>query len=304
VKAVVTGGLGFLGRELVQRLGGDVHVVDAAQGDDIRDEERLRELIEPGGVVFHLAAARGAASEGDFDAALAVNLDGSRSVLEACRARGGVRLVFASTLAVFGGSAMPAEVDEQTRPNPQTTYGMTKAAVELLIADYRRKGFVDGRIARLPTIIVRPDAPAQSASGFASALFRESLSGRDYDMPVTPSLRLYVIGVQTAVECLIRLGELPQSAFGDDCVVNLPGLPVAAGDLVEAAVRAGATGRIGVRPDPETEAMVGSWPRSARTDRAEALGLPRDESLDAIVAAYLHSLPETVPGAETSGAES
>lgn len=290
MKAVVTGGLGFLGRELVRRIEDDVTVVDAAQGDDIRDEDRLRALIEPGGVVFHLAAVRGAESESDLAAALSVNLDGSRSVLEACRARGGVRLVFASTLAVFGGSAMPPEVDEQTRPNPQTTYGMTKAAVELLVAEYRRKGFVDGRIARLPTIIVRPDAPAQSASGFASALFRESLSGRDYELPVGPSLRLYVIGVHTAVECLIRLAGLPPSAFEDDCVVNLPGLAVSAGDLVEAAVRAGARGRIGVRPDPETEAMVGSWPRSARTDRADALGLPRDENLDAIVAAYLSAV--------------
>ncbi|MDX6485331.1 MAG: D-erythronate 2-dehydrogenase [Gaiellaceae bacterium] len=298
MQAVVTGGLGFLGRELVRRLEGDVAVVDAAQGDDIRDEKLLFELIEPGGVVFHLAAARGAESERDLDTALSVNLDGSRSVLEACRARGGVRLVFASTLAVFGGPAMPEEVDERTRPNPQTTYGMTKAAVELLVADYRRKGLVDGRIARLPTIIVRPDAPAQSASGFASALFRESLAGRDYELPVGPSLRLYVIGVHTAVECLLRLAALPSSAFDDDCVVNLPGLAVAAGDLVEAARRAGATGHIGVRPDPQTEAMVGSWPRSARTERAEALGLPRDESLDAIVGAYLRSVSETGIGAE------
>ena len=287
MRAVVTGGLGFLGGELVRRLAGEVVVVDSAQGDDVRDEVALRELIRPGDTVFHLAAVRGAESEGDFDLALAVNLDGSRAVLEACRARGGTRLVFASTLAVFGGSAMPVEVDEHTRPNPQTTYGTTKAAVELLVADYRRRGFVDGRIARLPTIVVRPDAPPLSSSGFASALFRESLAGRDYDLPVGPDLHLFLIGVRTAVECLIRLAEVPGPAFGDDCAVDLPGLAVTAGEMVEAARRAGATGRIGFRPDPEIEAMVGSWPRSARGERAAALGLPRDESVDAIVREYL-----------------
>src|SRR5207244_7901020 len=107
-----------------------------------------------------------------------VNLDGSRAVLEACRARGGpVRLVFVSTLAVFGGGH--ELVDEATKPDPETTYGATKAAVELLVADYSRKGFVDGRTARLPTVIVRPDAPARATSAFVSSIFRETLAGRD-----------------------------------------------------------------------------------------------------------------------------
>jgi D-erythronate 2-dehydrogenase len=290
MRAIVTGGLGFVGAALTERLRSDdaeVIVYDVAQGDDIRDQERLKALVRPGDSVFHLAGLRGAAAEQDFDLALAVNLDGSRALLEACRARGGVRFVLASTLAVFG--AEPPEVDEQTRPSPLTTYGATKAAVELLVADYRRKGYVDGRVARLPTVIVRPDAPAMAASGFASALFRETLAGRDYDLPVNLEMHLFVIGVSTAAACLAALAALPPAAFGDDPVVNLPGLAVTAGDLVDAARRAGATGVIRSRPDGEIEAMVGSWPRSARAERARALGLPGDDNLDAVVVEYLES---------------
>jgi nucleoside-diphosphate-sugar epimerase len=287
MRAIVTGGLGFVGAALAGRLradGAEVVVYDVAQGDDIRDGERLKALVRPGDAVFHLAGLRGAAAEQDFDLALAVNLDGSRALLEACRAVGGVRFVFASTLAVFG--ADPPEVDEQTRPNPLTTYGATKAAVELLVADYRRKGYVDGRVGRLPTVIVRPDAPALAASGFASALFRETLAGRDYDLPVNPELHLFVIGVRTAAACLAALAVLSSAAFGDDPVVNLPGLAVTASDLVEAARRAGATAKIESRPDAAIEAMVGSWPRVAKSDRANALGLPRDSGLDAVVDEY------------------
>jgi nucleoside-diphosphate-sugar epimerase len=291
MRAVVTGGLGFVGRELAGRLGelgADVVVFDAAQGDDICDEEGVRAAIRPGDTVYHLAALRGSQSEQDFDLALKVNLEGSRTLLEACREAGGTRLVFASTLAVFGGQAMPSEVDEQVRPQPQTTYGTTKAVVEHLVADYRRKGFVDGRIGRLPTVIVRPDAPAHTASGFASELFRETLAGHEYDVPASLDLHLFVIGVRTAVAGLIRLGELPAESFGDDCVVHLPGVAVTVGGLVEAARRAGAGARIGVRPDPAIDAMVGSWPWSGRSGRAAALGLPQDESVDAIVAEYLN----------------
>jgi nucleoside-diphosphate-sugar epimerase len=276
VRAVVTGGLGFVGGALARHLrerGDEVVVYDAAQGDEICDTERLRSLVHPGDVVFHLAAVRGSQGEQDFDLALRVNLDGSRAVLEACRAAGDCRFVFASTLAVF---------DREGRLRPQTTYGMTKAAVELLLADYRRKGFVDARAGRLATVVVRPDAPAQSASGFASAIFRESLAGRDFEVPVLLETRMPVIGVRTAVECFVRLAELPADALGDP-VVTFPSLSVTVAELAEAAARAGGTGRLDARPDPVIQAVVGSWPAEA----PGADGFPRDESLDAITADYL-----------------
>jgi D-erythronate 2-dehydrogenase len=281
VRAIVTGGHGFVGRALVRRLrdgGAEVVVYDAMQGDDICDPAQLRAVIRPADVVFHLAAIRGGQGESDFDLALRVNLDGSRAVLEACRAAGECRFVFASSLAVFARDG---------RLQPGTTYGATKAAVELLLRDYRRKGFVDARAGRPATIIIRPDAPAQSASGFASAIFRDPLAGRDFDSPLPLEARLPVIGVRTTVECFLRLAELPAGALADDPVVNLPSLSVSVGELAEAARVAGATGRIGVSPDPEVEALVGSWPAQVAAERPLALGFPADESLDQIVREYL-----------------
>lgn len=304
VRAIVTGGLGFVGRALARRLvggGAEVVLLDAAAGaapagtrlvvGDICDPELLRNVVCPGDVVFHLAAIRAGQGEHEFELALRVNLDGSRALLEACRAAGGVRFVFASTLAVFGGRAGSETVDDGTRPTPRTTYGATKAAVELLVGDYTRKGFVDGRVGRLATVIIRPDAPAQATSAFASATVRELLAGRDYVLPVALETHVAVIGLRTAAECFVRLAELPSASLGDDRVLNLPNLSLTARDLVEGARRAGGTGRAEVRPDPHVEAVVRSWPRAARAERALALGLPGDESLDAIVSAYVEAEP-------------
>src|SRR5881397_197588 len=203
MRIVVTGGLGFVGLTLARRLLARDHadivlfdtpgpaeppaeIRDRAEivRGDIRDGELVRTLLEGAAGVFHLASVVSAQGEQDFDLAVTVNLDGGRNVLEACRALGTrPRVVFASTLATFGGSAMPETVGDTTKLTPQTTYGTTKAICELLVNDYTRKGFVDGRTARLPTVIVRPGAPNPAASAFASAVFREPLAGRDYVLP-------------------------------------------------------------------------------------------------------------------------
>jgi nucleoside-diphosphate-sugar epimerase len=230
-----------------------------------------------------------AESERDFDRALHVNLDGTRTVLEACRRHGRTRLVFSSTLAVFGGAALPETVTDATRPVPQTTYGATKAASELLVNDYSRKGFVDGRAARLPTVIIRPGVPNQAASSFASAVFREPLAGRDYALPVGLDVRMPVIGERTVVEGLIALMELDAPALGDDRALTLPSISVTVAEMVEAIGRAdpAAPARVSVEPDPEIERIVRTWPLYAQAERAVALGLPQDDGLDAIVAHYI-----------------
>lgn len=314
---VVTGGLGFLGRALGRRLTESGRLageaVDAlvladtseavaevgslppgaeARKLDVGDAGQVRALLDrPDCVVYHLASVVSAGGELDFDGALRVNLDGTRNVLEACRALGSrPRLVFASTLATFGGSRLPPAVTDDLRQVPQTTYGTTKAIGELLVNDYTRKGFVDGRSGRLPTVIVRPGAPNAAASGFASAVFREPLQGVDYALPVSLGVRTPVIGERTAVECLVLLAELDGEALGDDRALNLPSLSVSVAEMVESLERVGRgrrLGRVTVEPDPRVEAIVRTWPLEARADRALALGLPRDESLDAIVAAYV-----------------
>jgi nucleoside-diphosphate-sugar epimerase len=322
---VITGGLGFVGTMLARRLlarGGaerlvlfDAHGAAAPPADvadrvavvrgDIRDRELVRRVLQGADLsVFHLASVVSAQGEQDFDLALTVNLDGCRHVLEACRSRpprraepsagsrsgSRPRVVFASTLAAFGGSAMPETVTDTTKLTPQTTYGTTKAMCELLVNDYTRKGFVDGRTARLPTVIVRAGAPNPAASAFASAVFREPLAGRDYVLPVGPDTRVPVIGARTVADCLARLGDLDGEALGDDRAVMLPSISVTVGEMVESLRRVAGDrplGAVEVRPDPEIERIVRTWPPYASSERADALGLPRDRALDDIVREYI-----------------
>jgi nucleoside-diphosphate-sugar epimerase len=315
MKVVITGGLGFLGRTLGTRLAArgrlcgreldglvlaDALVPGAAAVPagakavelDVGDGERVSALLGDGAdAVFHLASIVSGEGEANFDGALRVNLDGTRHVLEACRALGTKpRLVYASSIAVFGGSEAPETVSDETRPTPRTTYGTTKALGELLVNDYTRKGFLDGRTARLPTVIVRPGRPNAAASSFASAVVREPLAGTDYVLPVPLETRIPVIGARTAVECLLQLAELDGDELGDDRALNLPSLAVTVAELL-ASLRRVAGGRplgaVSVEPDPAIEAIVRTWPLRATFERALALGLARDASVDEIVRAYL-----------------
>jgi nucleoside-diphosphate-sugar epimerase len=308
VKVLITGGLGFIGITLARALAEPSNRLTlfdlAGEGEaappgaevvlgDICSTDLVRQLVEEADLVFHLASVVSAGGERDFDLAVRVNLEGGRNVFEACRAAGTTpRLVFASTLAVFGGSAMPETVTDSTRPTPQTTYGATKAVCELLVSDYSRKGYFDGRTARLPTVVIRPGVPNEAASGFASAVFREPLAGRDYELPVSLETRMPVIGVRTAVDCLIRLSELPGEALGDDRTLNLPSVSVTVGEMVDALGRVAgarnlALGAIGVREDAAIGRIVRTWPRYSAAERAVEFGLPFDESLDPIVADFL-----------------
>jgi nucleoside-diphosphate-sugar epimerase len=294
MKTVITGGAGFLGRRLGAVLGAHGHevvAVDAVGGDgvvagDVTDPAFLRTVITPGiDAVVHLAAMVSAACEADFDGAVAVNLDGTRAVLDAARRLPAPpRFLFTSSVAVFG----PGPVDDTTRPVPRSTYGMTKAAGELLVNDYTRKGFVDGRVARLPTVIIRPGRPNAAASGFASGLFREPLAGEDTVVPVPLETPMVLIGTGCAVAGMAALLAHDGDSLGIDRVVNLPALEVTVADMLAALEATGrATGRVTVAPDPAIEAVIATWPGRWRADRAATLGLPRDSSLEDVIEQYL-----------------
>ena len=308
---MITGGLGMLGTELARRLRAtrpqdellllDMPAALAPPSDladvlvlrgDIRDEALLTEALDsPEVAIVHLASVVSGGAERDFDAGVAVNLDGGRALVSACRAHGGApRLVFTSSLAVFGGELALGPIDDGSRTTPMTTYGTTKAMLELLFADATRKGFLDARSARPPTVIVRPGAPNAAASGFASAVVREPLAGRPTTLPVGLDVRTVVIGVDTAVECLAQLLEIDGDALGSGRALNLPGLVVSAGELLaalHAVVDENTLAPVTVAPDPAVEDMVRGWPVDWSSSCADALGLPRDESAASIVQAYL-----------------
>lgn len=307
MKIVITGGCGFLGRLIAERAvarGDTVTLFDIAspadglgtldgkvrvQIGDITDKPTITALVAGADAVVHLASMVSAGSEADFDAAMRVNLDGGRLVLDAARANGpSTKVLFTSSLAIFGGAAMPARVDQMTRPLPQNTYGMTKAVMEMLINDMSRKGFIDGRVARLPTIIVRPGKPNPAASSFASGVIREPLMGDETRLPVPRDMTLMVGGYRVCIDGLMALLDAPAAAFGDDRVVNLPNLTVTVAEMIAATTAVAARhnltpGPVIDAPDASILAIVGAWPTAMDCSRARALGCPENETLEAVI---------------------
>ena len=307
MKVVITGGAGFLGRRLAATLldttapdelilfdqvavPADDSRVSAVIGD-VTDAAALRRVIDAGtDCVFHLAAMVSGGAEADFAGGMRANLDGTRAVLEACRALPHApRVVFASSIAAYGG-ALPATVDDETPLTPQTSYGVAKAVGELLINDYSRKGFIDGRSLRLPAIVVRPGRANTAASSWCSGIVREPLSGLDMACPVAPETRFVAMSPRRVMEAFVRALEAPAEAFGDHRSVLLPGLSVTATELVEAVARHGAdrkTGAVEWRPDPLIQRIMDSWPRAISAGRAARLGFEPSRSVDEIVESFV-----------------
>jgi nucleoside-diphosphate-sugar epimerase len=322
MKVVITGGAGFLGLQLARRLTARGAVTGPSGKPENIDELLLFDMVTPSArpsgldararfvageiadkatvqrlfdrpdlSVFHLASVVSGGGELDFDLAMRVNLDGNLNVLEAARALGSKpRLVFASSIAVFGGKSMPKHVGDQTKQVPQTTYGMTKAIGELLVNDYTRKGFIDGRSARLPTVIIRPGKPNKAASSFASGVFREPLNGVECVLPVGTEVVMPLAGYRTIVEGFVTLHEVDGGRLGEDRAVSLPSLDVTVADMIAALKRVAGNrtlGDIRVEKDPAIERIVAGWPIGTTYERALSLGLPKDPDLDSIVRAYI-----------------
>jgi nucleoside-diphosphate-sugar epimerase len=219
-----------------------------------------------------------------------VNLDATRALLEASRRlRRPPRLVATSSVAVYGG-VLPPVVTDDTALRPQSSYGMEKAVGELLVADYARRGWVDGRVLRLPTVSVRPGKPNKAASSFASGIIREPLSGLEAVCPVPPETRLWLLSPRKAVEDLVHGHEIDAAALGGVRTVNLPGLSVTVAEMVAALERVGgreAVARIRWERDPLVERIVASWPGVWDTTRALRLGFGGDADFESVVRAFV-----------------
>lgn len=326
MKVLVTGGAGFLGQRLARQLlavgqltdsAGElqsirqlvlVDVVPASDFGDVRvkvvtgdiaDGALMREVIDVDTMsIFHLAAIVSGQAEADFDLGMRINLDASRLLLDICRELGHQpKVVFTSSVAVYGGQ-LPDLVQDSTALNPQSSYGAQKAIGELLLNDYSRKGFVDGRVLRLPTISVRPGKPNKAASSFASGIIREPLNGEDSACPVGPELRLWLLSPRGAIEALIAGHELPAASFGLSRTVNLPGLAVSVGDMLAALSEVAGpqvAARVSFALDPAIERIVHSWPGSWDVSRAQALGLRADSNFTDVIRAYIDDMAALQP---------
>jgi nucleoside-diphosphate-sugar epimerase len=314
VRIVITGGCGFLGRRLALLLldqGSAIGSVDELVlfdnapsalplpddkrvrlvTGDIADRDTVKRLIAPGtDAVFHLAAIVSGQAEADIDLGYRVNLDGTRAVLDACRALGSCpRLIFTSSLAVYGG-ALPPSVGDDTALTPQSSYGAQKAIGELLVNDYSRKGFVDGRALRLPTVVVRPGLPNRAASTFASSIIREPLSGKDAVCPVAPETVMALASPRRVVAALAHALDLPGEALGANRSLQVPGFSVSVGEMAATLRQVGgeaAYRRIAWQPDPAVQCIISSWPMALDTPRADALGFERDGGIDEAVRFFI-----------------
>ncbi len=314
---LIIGAAGMVGRKLVDRLVADgslagqaiskltlVDVVEpsAPQGAGFAVATETADLGEPGtaarlaaarpDVVFHLAGVVSGEAEENFEKGYRVNVDGSRNLFEAIRLEGDdyrPRVVFTSSIAVFG-APFPEAIHDEFLSAPLTSYGAQKAIAELLLADYSRKGFLDGIGIRLPTICIRPGKPNLAASGFFSNILREPLSGKEAVLPVEESVRHWFASPRAAVGFLLHAAAIDLEKVGPRRNLSMPGLSATVGEELAALRRVAGdeiAGLVRHEPDPKIQAIVAGWPRNFDTSRARALGFQAESEFDEIIRAHV-----------------
>jgi nucleoside-diphosphate-sugar epimerase len=321
MKLLITGGGGFVGARLARTLLArgrlDGRTIErlvltdqvAPPSDllaDARVESRVGPLLalapsfgdEACDGVFHLASAVSGECEADFDLGLRSNLDSTRALLDALRAATGrgakpPKLVFSSSVAVFGPDPavpLPPLVTDTTLPAPQTSYGTQKLICEHLVADYTRKGYLDGRAARLMTVTVRPGRPNGAASSFFSGIIREPLAGIEAICPVSAEVSHPLTSPARTIEGLIAVYEASRDAFGGRLALNLPALNARVADMLdalEAVAGPKVRARVRFERDPVIAGIVANWPSGATAERAARLGLRADASFADIIRQYI-----------------
>jgi nucleoside-diphosphate-sugar epimerase len=305
---LILGAAGMVGRKLTERLLRDGHLGERAitrmtlqdvvaptkpldvsipisiVTSDFADVATAAPLLtDRPEVIFHLAAIVSGEAEAEFEKGYRINLDGTRYLIDAIRAVGDgykPRLVFTSSIAVFG-APFPDKIGDEFFHTPLTSYGTQKSICELLVADYTRKGFLDGIGIRLPTICVRPGKPNKAASGFFSNIMREPLAGEDAVLPVSEDVRHWHASPRSAVGFLIHAATMDTEAIGPRRNLSMPGLSVTVGEQIAALERVAGknvTSRIKRVPDPVIMGIVSGWPRDFVTDRASQLGFSTAET--------------------------
>lgn len=316
---LVTGAAGFLGRRLIEalllrgsltdRTGqsrpiGQIVAFDMVEltgiadprvkvvCGDIANAQVLESLIDANtDSIFHLAAVVSSQAEGDFELGMRINFSATQNMLERVRQLGTCpKWVMTSSVAVFGGQ-LPEQVPDNQVWAPQSSYGTQKAMNDLLLADYSRRAFVDGRSLRMPTIVVRPGKPNLAASSFASGIIREPLNGQPSVCPVPLDTRLWLMSPAQAIGNLIHGHELGGEQLVQGRVINMPGLSITVERMIDALRQiAGAqvAERIRMEPNQAIERIVGSWPGAFCATYSRDLGFTADEHFTDVIEQFIH----------------
>jgi D-erythronate 2-dehydrogenase len=314
---LIAGAAGMIGRKLTARLARDGaldgRVIDRMTLTDVVAPEKptgapfavateasdlaaagaaARAIARRPDIIFHLAAIVSGEAEADFEKGYRVNFDGTRELLEAIRLAGDgycPKFVFASSIAVFG-APFPNAIGDEFFLTPLTSYGTQKAISELLLADYTRRGFLDGIGIRLPSIVVRPGKPNKAASGFFSSIIREPLDGQEAVLPVTEDVRHWFASPRAAVGFLVHAVGLGREHLGARINLTMPGLSCGVGEEIASLARvAGADLARFIRrvPDATIAKIVAGWPQNFDARRAMALGFRAETSFDEIIRAHI-----------------
>jgi nucleoside-diphosphate-sugar epimerase len=315
MNVLIIGGAGMVGRKLAERLAKDGALggtpiramtlfdvvageapaaakfpVKIASGDLSVPGEAAKIVADRPNVIFHLAAIVSGEAEQDFDKGYRINLDGTRYLLEAIRQAGNrPRVVFTSSIAVFG-APFPEAIGDEFFTTPLTSYGTQKAIGELLLADYTRKGFLDGIGIRLPTICVRPGKPNKAASGFFSNIIREPLAGHEAVLPVAETVLHWHASPRSAVGFLLHAATIEGSRVGPRRNLTMPGLAVTVGQQIEALRKVAGekvVARIRREPDPAIVKIVEGWPRNFDASRARSLGFKAESTFEEIIRIHI-----------------
>ena len=326
MRVLVLGAAGMVGRKLIERLLADgtlrgqtisaIHGFDvveanfdyagpialAMEAGDVSEPAVVKGLValRPD-VIFHLAAIVSGEAESDFEKGYRVNMRGTQNLLDAVVGIQNYvpRVVYASSIAVFG-APFPDAIDDDFHLTPLTSYGTQKAIGEMLLADYTRKGLMDGIGIRLPTIVVRPGKPNLAASGFFSNIIHEPLVGRPATLPVSDDVRHWMASPRSAVGFCIHAAEIDGNDIGPRRNLTMPGLSITVGEMIDALARVAGQDTAALierKPDATISDIVAGWPRNFLSERAQSLGFVAEQTFDEIIQAHIEDeLGGSIPG--------